>query len=717
MNKLKTRFILICLMVSYFLLKPSISMTQSELRIDSLKNQIENTKDQNEQVQLLIDLGEIYSTELIDSLYSLADEIILLSEEIDDPCSRASGIHYKANYYSEIGEVSEALKLYLISLEIRKNNCEIERIASSCINIGNMYGHLGEYEEAYQYYYQSLHLYEKLENYSGISFIYSNLGVLDVERNKFDQAKEHYALSMEFEKKSTEPDSINLGNIYNNYGGMYEVLEMYDTAIYYFQRAMDIYQAKGHTSGLSHGYNNIGIIYFYQGFKDSCMSYFKQSLKIRKDIGDKRAVAQSYNNIGILYMYSEIYSLAIAYADSSLDLALSAGFKEEISEAYLGKYETYFEWGDYYEATINLKLYGDYKDTLTSEAGERSIRLLETKFETIKKEKEIQEKNLAIEQHEASGKRKNLILIAAAFLTLLLAAFALVIFNRNKFTKRQNLIIAEQKVIVEEKQKEIIDSIKYAKRIQEALLKSEEHESEHLPEHFVMFKPKDIVSGDFYWVHERDEFLYLAVADCTGHGVPGGFLSMLGCSFLNEIVSGEENHVPAKILDELRDRIVRELSQTGEKGENRDGMDISLVRLNLTTNEMMWSGANNPLWLIRENGGEMPESGKGIYFQETLMEILPDKQPIGHHWVMKPFTNRVVQLEKGDSFYLFSDGYADQFGGEKGKKFKYKPLKELILKLKNKPMIDRKNELDRVFIDWMGSYEQIDDLCMVGVRI
>ncbi|MCE9537976.1 MAG: serine/threonine-protein phosphatase, partial [Bacteroidetes bacterium] len=259
-----------------------------------------------------------------------------------------------------------------------------------------------------------------------------------------------------------------------------------------------------------------------------------------------------------------------------------------------------------------------------------------------------------------------------------------------------------QKKIIEEKNKDITDSIRYAKRIQDALMGEKVHISSHLPEHFIFFVPKDIVSGDFHWGAEKNEYWYFAAVDCTGHGVPGAVMSMLGISFLNDIVFSEGFLNPAEILNRLRDRVVKELRQTAEAGGSKDGMDISLCRLNLKTNELQWSGAYNPLNIIR-NG--------------QLEERKGDKQPIGYHPERRPFTNHEIQLQKGDSIYLYSDGYADQFGGPKGKKFKYKQLEDLLIANNHLPLKDQKEILKNCFTEWKGSLEQVDDVCVFGVRL
>jgi len=274
------------------------------------------------------------------------------------------------------------------------------------------------------------------------------------------------------------------------------------------------------------------------------------------------------------------------------------------------------------------------------------------------------------------------------------------------FFKRDNILfqkmIMEQKKLVQEKQKEIIDSITYAKRIQEAILPPLDYWKKNLPESFILYKPKDIVAGDFYWMEKsKDEkFVFFAAADCTGHGVPGAMVSVVCNNALNRSLLEFNLTDTGKILDKTRELVIETFGKSSS--EVKDGMDISLCRLNILTNEMQWSGSNNPLWYIR-NG--------------ELREIKPDKQPIGNYAEQKPFTSHSLNLEKGDTLYVFTDGYADQFGGPKGKKFKYKKLQDELLVIQDKALTVQKEMLEKLFEDWKDNLEQLDDVCIIGVRL
>ncbi|MDQ3109520.1 MAG: SpoIIE family protein phosphatase [Bacteroidota bacterium] len=275
--------------------------------------------------------------------------------------------------------------------------------------------------------------------------------------------------------------------------------------------------------------------------------------------------------------------------------------------------------------------------------------------------------------------------------------------------------INQQKELVEHQNKEILDSINYALRLQKAILPDKEHIEKALKESFVLFKPKDIVSGDFYWINEKPEEVLIAAVDCTGHGVPGALVSMVGSNNLDRCVGEFALRKPSDILDKLKELVVATFESNDD--EVKDGMDISLIALipeSARGNKsiLQYSGANNPLWIIRK-GTLPPAPGEDV----TIFEIKADKQPIGKFDYGKPFTNHEVEVEKGDCIYIFTDGYADQFGGPLGKKFRYKTLKNLLLQIYELPMHEQRNILDETFVKWKGQLSQIDDVCVIGIRV
>ncbi|HXC04431.1 MAG TPA: SpoIIE family protein phosphatase [Bacteroidia bacterium] len=280
-------------------------------------------------------------------------------------------------------------------------------------------------------------------------------------------------------------------------------------------------------------------------------------------------------------------------------------------------------------------------------------------------------------------------------------AMAIILWSRYRVKKKSALALEEKNKVIEERNKDILDSIHYARRIQQAILPRDEQIKTMFSDSFILYKPKDIVSGDFYWASNKGNRTIIAAVDSTGHGVPGALMSMIGNTLLNEIVNEKNITAPAEVLFQLREAIIKSLKQTGSEGENKDGMDIALCMIENKT--VHFAGANNPLWII-SNG--------------VLSEIKGDKQPIGiYHGVPSPFTNHAVELKSGDCLYLFTDGYSDQFGGSDGKKFKQKKLQAELLLHHHLDMTEQKDKLNTGIENWRNNLEQVDDMLIIGIRV
>jgi len=293
--------------------------------------------------------------------------------------------------------------------------------------------------------------------------------------------------------------------------------------------------------------------------------------------------------------------------------------------------------------------------------------------------------------------------------------------QRDEIEAQRDLVV-EQKEEIEKIHFEIQASIQYAKRIQEAILPSAEFMDDMLEDYFVFFRPRDVVSGDFYWMTEQEGNIIIAAADCTGHGVPGAFMSMLGSAFLNEVVSSEYITHPGVILGKLRKKIINALHQKGEEMEQKDGMDIALCTIKSASCRVQFAGANNPLYIVRKKNREALENTAALEGEHvTLYEVAPDKMPIAIYIKMDRFETQEYSLEKGDCLYIFSDGYADQFGGPKSKKFKYKPFKKLLTEISDLPMKEQGKRLEQEFDNWKNHsgqiHDQIDDVIVIGIRL
>ena len=344
----------------------------------------------------------------------------------------------------------------------------------------------------------------------------------------------------------------------------------------------------------------------------------------------------------------------------------------------------------------------------------------EIQIQQVNEQRRIKE----INQLEKEKKQEQVVKRRAVIIAVLLVLVAIIIFSGLLITRKKNVLLASQKkeielksnrlelmneeittqkMLIEEKNTAITDSIRYAKKIQSAVLPPTDFFSENLKDYFILFRPRDIVSGDFYWGAKKDNMIIIVAADCTGHGVPGAFMSMLGTAFLNEIISDSGKLTSNIILDRLRNKIIEALRQKGERNEARDGMDIALCIINYENNTLQYSGAYNSLY---------------FFANKELQEIKADRMPIGIQENMREhFSINEIKIKQGNCFYIFSDGYTDQFGGPEGKKFKSKPFKDLLGNIHKKPMSTQKEILERNLESWMGTSEQIDDILVIGVRI
>ncbi len=405
------------------------------------------------------------------------------------------------------------------------------------------------------------------------------------------------------------------------------------------------------------------------------------------------------------FFYLKDYKQSLAFSNRSLILIRRMGLKSEIMNLYLGQSKAYKEMEDFKMSLAMYEKAARLNDTISSEMYDTRMATLNSFNQLDKKEKELALSNKENEKVSIENKRQATLLIAGTLVGILVVVLLILSLRAYKVKQKDNILlnvqkeeIEHQKNTVEEKQKEIVDSINYALQIQKTLLANHELVNQSIPDSFVVFKPKDIVSGDFYWATKKDSRFYLAVCDSTGHGVPGAFMSLLNISFLNEAVNEKNILDPNKIFDHVRKRLIESISQNGRK----DGMDGILICLDESTGAITYSSANNPPIILSD---------------EKLTELPYDKMPVGKGEKADPFSLFNIKTKKGDTLYLFTDGYADQFGGPKGKKFKYKQLDEVILLNGSKNLPEQKEILISAFENWKGNLEQVDDVCIIGIRV
>jgi len=603
--------------------------------------------------------------------------------------------------YESVGLYDTVMRYANLELQLAQQLNLKKEIFSSYNNLGIVYRNQGNYPKAIDYYFKELKIAEEINNKNFIATALGNIGIVYGSQGDYPKALDYSLKALKMDEGLGNKNAIarHLGNI----GGIYSQQKNYINALECYFKALKMSEDLKDRRGEARHLSNIGEVYHLLKDDPKAIEYYSKSLKIAEEIGNKSSIAINLGAIGSLYSTTKKYAEAEKYLQRALAVSESMGALNLEMDQQIFLTELYEKMGKPAKALEYYKKAMAVKDSVFNLEKDKQITRKEMNYVFDKKEaiaKAENDKQQAIA--EEKNRKQKIITWSVACGLLLVIVFAGFVFRSLRLTRKQ-------KGIIEVKNKDITDSIRYAKQIQDALLREEEHISMHLPEHFILFMPKDIVSGDFYWGAEKQGYWYFAVVDCTGHGVPGAIMSMLGISFLNDIVFSEGLHSPAEILNRLRDKVVKELRQTGEDGGSKDGMDISLCRLELRSPngegqgmKLQWAGANNSLNLI-QNG--------------QLGIVKADKQPIGYHLKSHPFTNHEIQLQKGDSIYLYSDGYADQFGGSKGKKYKYKQLDDLIIKQKHIPMKEQKVLLKKHFLEWKGALEQVDDVCVFGVRV
>jgi serine phosphatase RsbU (regulator of sigma subunit) len=561
----------------------------------------------------------------------------------------------------------------------------------------------GDIKNSIEYVNAAFRIADSLNNSELLANTYHELGLISMAQNDYKKAQEYHFKTISLYKLLKNEQG--LAGEYNNLGITYANMGKWDEAAKYFKEALNIELKQGNKSDLGNDYNNIGVVYIIKNSLDSAEFYLKKGLQYRIEANDRLGIAGSYGNFSLLALERNNIPLALEYAKKGYDLAKQLQAVNEEIELLEDYYKIYLKIKDYKSA---LEYYIKRNELLKSkEYNENFKRMLEMRanLELEKKEKEIIAKDLEIERAGEMEKKKNYILLASVVILLSLVIVVFSVLRSIKRVKAANGIISsqkrkveDQKKIIEEKHKDITDSINYAKKIQNALILSEGALASRLGNKaFVFFKPRDIVSGDFYWFSEKNGLKLLAVADCTGHGVPGAFMSMIGITLLNQIVNEKGITDTSDILNRLRDGIITSLNQTNEESGKRDGMDIALIAWN--ENELAFSGANNPCLIVRGN---------------EILEIKPDKQPVGLYEKQSGFLQQNIKLEKNDSIYLFTDGVVDQFGGEKGKKVKLKTFKTWLLEMD--VTSGGKQKLESNFNNWKQEAEQVDDVLVIGIK-
>lgn len=604
-------------------------------------------------------------------------------------------------YSQEALVLADSLENIYSKKQFQKALTSVKKHKGETFNtLGNMYADQGEYAKALDCYFNSLRLREECGDKKGVAASYNNIGLIHYSKDEFDKALGFYFKAL----KNYEAISYTkgMGMLYNNIGVIYKRKNNYEKALEFYYKSLKIREELGNKKGIGDSYHNIAVIYSDKGDYPNALDFYIRSLGVDQQLGNKKGMAVSHNGVGSLYLKLRNLPEAKKQAQLSLDIAKEIGSKDDMRHAYFLMASVDSASGNFKNAYHNHINYVNIKDSIFNEESNKKMVQAEMNFEFEKKEalaKVQQEKKDVITTEALHRQTTQRNAFSAGFILMIVLAGLIYKNYRNK--KKAHAIIEQQKVLVETKNKDITDSINYAKNIQQAILPFDSRIAEVLKDFFVLFNPRDIVSGDFYWFTVKDNYIFIAVADCTGHGVPGAFMSMIGSATLTHIVSERGILDPGKILSQTNRQIKQALKQS--ENNNRDGMDISLLRFEKNNfRQAHFAGALRTLYHI---SGELNE----IQGNKTAIGGTTDDS--------YEFKTHEINLKEGDTLYMTSDGYPDQFGGPAGKKFRTGNFKKLLLTIGSMPIREQKETLEQTFNSWKGNLEQLDDVCVIGIKI
>jgi len=636
------------------------------------------------------------------------NEALKLYKEMNDLLGQAAVLNSMGNVYDQAGDYPKALECYFKVRDTYSNANNKLGVAISSNNIGLIYLRQGDYPKALDNFLTALKGFQELGQKNYAMEIKLNIGIIYDDQGDNEKAlaieKEVLQMARDISDKRIE------ANVLDNMGDVYRKEKDYKQALACIEEGLKLHEENGEKMEVVASLNDFGLAETNLGRYDTAMKAWRKALALGEEIDYKEGTATAYNNLALADTLVKNYTEALDYATRGLEIAKKIGNLELVKDAESALSGIYRLKGDDAKALIHYKAFIATRDSLFSNQSTKKMVMEEMNYDFDKKqaeEKAAQDKKDALQQEETRKQRVTIYFVSG--ILLLVLGFAAFAYRSNLQRKKTNkeLSIKNQKIelaynIIEEKNHEITDSINYAKRIQHAILPTIEDIKKALPQSFVLYKPKDIVSGDFYFFHKpaKTELSLIAAADCTGHGVPGAFMSMIGSEKLNEAVI--QSNDTGVILKLLNNGIRNSLHQNEEQGTSRDGMDIVLCALQ--GNTLNYSGANRPLWIIRKGATE-------------IEEYKPTKKAIGGFTEEgQLFDSTEIKLKTGDTVYLFSDGYADQFGGEQGKKLTTRKFKELLLSLSDKDMDTQHHELDAFIENWKSNREQLDDILVIGIR-
>lgn len=690
--------------------------------------------------------------ELVDSLNG-----VLKRTDIHDTARAMTYINLGSMLYQEnldtlVPVTQKGVDVAEKALQTATDQAEINSyrrtIAIATSNMGFIIEMGGDLQGALRNYRKCLAVQKDLDDKKGSSITYYNFGYTFQTLGQIDSSIFYFKKSITLKREVK--DSLGLPSVLEGLSLL--ILSTEDTlsAIKYMREAREISLRKNLAKGICSANDMLGKFKLLANELDSAEYFYNQSYEVAKKYGSPNPIAKALRGLAQLEYKRQNYQASVDTALSSLKYAEKTEIPNVIISSKSALAAAYFEAGNVKEATrygeeaydlankINdiielrrsakmlmpiqkasgnfefaLQLYERYTgidDSLQNEKNTKEIIRTQYAYEyekqaladSIRNAEATKLKDAELATERAENRKQRVIIYFVIAIVAVILFFVYMVVKSLRLLRVEKAKVDDAYDELGEKNKEIMDSINYAKRIQSAILPPNKLVNSYLEQSFILYKPKDIVAGDFYWLEPlpAEKSVLFAAADCTGHGVPGAMVSVICNNGLNRAVREHGLREPGQILDKARDIVISEFEKSED--EVKDGMDVALCWL--SGNHLKYAGAHNPLWIVRKGS-------------DTIEEIKADKQPIGKFDAPVPYTTHSIELKQGDTFYIFSDGYADQFGGDKGKKFKAKNFKDLLLSIQHESMEKQRLLIDDAFENWKGEIEQLDDVCVIGVRV
>lgn len=566
-------------------------------------------------------------------------------------------------------------------------------IAYAFNNLGVIQNRIGNLDKALEYFYHSQRIHRAIDNQDGLAATLNNIGTVYSSKKDYGRALEYFLDAYRIIENLQ--DTTRLIGSLNNIGNIYLTKNEDRLAMDYYKGSLSLYDSLKNKYHVFDPHINIGNVYFRNDQFDSALYYYRKSLSIQKANDDMAGEAQVLHHIGVTYGQLGQHNLSIAYQLDALEIAQSTTSKPLLMDLYKSLSDAYFNQKDWLLAKDYLLLHGMVKDSIYNEESNRKISELGRTFEMEQQEQQIKLLKKESEIQRLQLKNNQNSILAVVFGAGILFCMVIFYYLKNQSNQKTKALLAA-------KNKEITESIHYAQSVQSSIL-DRESIGKSFPESFILYKPKDIVSGDFYWHGKLNGSDILASVDCTGHGVAGAFMTVIGNSLLNQIVVEEKESTPARILEKLDIKLRRTLKDKQVDISNH-GMDISICKIDRNTGKLTFSGARSDLYLIRD---------------EEINEIKGDRHTIGENLNenAREFKQQQITFQTNDICYLSSDGYADQFGEYSNKKFMKKKFKELLKAIHKESLGQQRILLEKELQHWQGKLEQTDDILVMGIKL